>query len=105
MWWEELQPPARKVAGTLPGDIPLEQWSRLRVSGKHGLYLILSGLVWWGLDLVQAHLTPESVPEWQSMVDDVRSVVERWLDSPNMAGGSKRKQSSENPAASKRQRT
>ena len=105
-WWDDLQPVTRKNHSKEDMvDIPPEQWCNVKIAGKNGIYLILIGLVWWGLELVGTGSSPETVPEWSGLVVDIQRVLECWTSAPNKEGpNGKRKQVDDTRAASKRRR-
>lgn len=88
-----------------PVDVPQEEWEPIKIQRKQGIYLVVIGIVWWGMSLTKGQTTPESIPEWKGMVDDVRSVLECWASPspsalPNL-GGTKRKRDNASKGASK----
>jgi hypothetical protein len=71
-WWATLQPTWRRGSGTLPSAIyqcENEDWGKLRLSGKNGMFLVLVSMVWWGrANGMKSH--------WSAAVTDVKRVLE-----------------------------
>lgn len=107
-WWDALQPPARKSESSRdPASIPFDQWDSIRVQGKNGFYLVLMGLLWWGLEIAKnGSAAPVSIAEWKHLVDDARSVLEHWANNTSDPSASNKRKSADQTAepANKRSR-
>ena len=71
-WWVKLRTP--QVAGkgkrraTSVDDV-------IKVNGRNGIFLVLVGLVWWGLSLITDGQSPQSNKEWLHIFKETKEVL------------------------------
>lgn len=83
-WWNKIQPEFRQttdihplITVTPPTPTSGDVWAPLRKCGPNGLSIILVLLSWWGcVAKRQNRWDEDSIPAWESIVADVRRVLD-----------------------------